>query len=487
MKIIITIFSLLIFTAAYSQKKIDYTPAVKEKIKQVENNLISWVKLDSNRNWNIVDRMKSYHVPGVTIAVIHNYKIEWIKSYGWADTLHKRPITSNTLFQIASIGKTLNAVGQLTLVQQGKLNLNADINKYLKRWNFPYDTISHGKKINLQELLTHSAGLSVHGFDGYNWNTQLPTIEQTLNGEKPANNPPVKSIFEPGTKFEYSGGGITISEMMLEDVTRMDYSEYMFQHVFKPLEMYHTFFSTYPPYNDFAIGSRYDGLKMENGYMRFTERACGGALWSTAEDIAKLVIELQLSLKGKSNKVLSTSAVKQMLTPVSNENSTGLGCFIVTKAGKKYFQHSGLNPGYCSQYYGSFDGNGVVVLANGDNTNFRDEVVNSVATVYGWKNFYDYAPKKIIQLPQDSLIKFIGKYRFENSDAGPEIVLENGHLYLQTPNESSKWQIYFTSAAECFMLEARWTNQIFLFKNDGKVEGFTINTGTYHSKVLKVQ
>lgn len=486
MKIYLIIISLLFFLFPNAQTTSIYTKEVEAKITAVENNLTPWVKLDSTVNWNINDRMRELHIAGVSIAVINDYKIEWIKSYGWADTATKRPITDHTLFQIASVGKSLNAVGQMQLVQQGKLDLKKDINDYLIHWKFPYDSLSKGKKITLANLLSHTAGLSVHGFDGYNDDQQLPNIFQTLNGISPANNPPVRSLFEPGTKSEYSGGGIMISQLMLEEVTGKEYGEYMRDSVFLPLGMQQTFFSTDPPYEDFAKGYRFDGLPMKGGYMKFTEKACGGAAWSTAADIAKFVIEIQLSLKGRSNRLLNKETVNKMLTPYLSGTNSALGYFIDEKGGALYFQHSGLNPGYTSQYYGSFDGGkGVVVLSNSEMTDFRDEIVHAVATVYGWKNFFDFATKKIVKVPDSTLKKYVGAYQFEGADTGPVINYENGNLFLKDPQSKSNWRLYFTSPDEFFMLEAKWANQKF-FMEQNKVGGFLITTGSYSSKVHKI-
>jgi CubicO group peptidase (beta-lactamase class C family) len=486
MKKYFSISAIWIVIVANAQTEIHYPKEIENKIHLVENNLISWVKFDSLQNWNIYDRMKDLNVNGVSIAVINDYKIEWAKSYGFADTAQKRPVTNNTLFQIASIGKSLNAFGQMALVQDGKINLERDINDYLIRWKFPHDSLSKGKKITLANLLSHTAGLSVHGFDGYEWHHTLPTIFQTLNGEPPANNPPVRSEFEPGIKSQYSGGGIMISQLMLEDVTGMEYSEYMNKKVFLPLGMMHTSFSTDPLYNDFATGYRFDRVNMGGKYMKFTEKACGGAAWSTASDLAKFIIEIQLSLKGKSNKVLDKETVQKMLAPYLKGTNAAFGFFIDDKSGDLYFQHSGLNPGYSSQYFGSFEGGrGVVVLVNSDMTDFMAEVVNSVATVYGWKNFYECTTKKVISVPADTLKKYVGSYKFDGSDNGPTILYENENLYLKDPHSSTKWRIYFTSNTEFFMLEAKWANQKFFIDNN-TVGGFSINTGTYNSKVLKV-
>lgn len=124
-----------------------YSKETQSKIKKVENSLSGWVQIENNpQKWNLEERMKFYHANGVSIAVIKDYKIEWAKGYGLADSLQQKPVTTQTLFQAGSNSKSLNAVGILKLVQEGKLNLNSDINDYLKRWKFPYDSLSKGKK-----------------------------------------------------------------------------------------------------------------------------------------------------------------------------------------------------------------------------------------------------------------------------------------------------------------------------------------------------
>ncbi len=475
-------------TDSLAQKHLQYSEAIEKKIYQVENNLISWVKLDSSQNWNIYERMNALYIKGVSIAVIKNYKIDWAKSYGWADTIEKRPVTNNTLFQAASIGKSINAFGYMKLVQDKKVDLNKDINFYLKSWQFPYDTVSHNKKVTLAELLSHTAGLTIHGFDGYKWKDSLPTVLQSLNGERPANNPAVRSEFEPGLKFEYSGGGNMISQLMLKDITGMPHDKYIVEKVFKPLGMKNSMYvpQPYPEYKDrLATGYRYDGKDIGCKYHIYPEH-CGAGLWTTATDLAKFVIEIQLSLKGKSNKVISKEITELMLTPYIKSSNSAFGFFIDKKINEYYFQHSGLNEGFSGQYYGSMkNGNGVVVLVNNDNTDFMVEVVNSVATVYGWKNFYEFAQKKIIKVADSVTDKYIGKYKFDNTDNGPAIIKENGVLYLVDPNSPTKWEIYFTSEKEFFMIAARWANQQFFTDENGQVKGFYILGDNYKVTVNK--
>jgi CubicO group peptidase (beta-lactamase class C family) len=200
-----------------------YSKEVLQHIQQVENSLApTTIYGDTIPSWNVEERMKATGIKGLSIAVVKDYKIEWAKGYGWADEESGRKVNTNTRFQAASISKSLNSMGQLKLVQQGKVDGEADINNYLKNWKFPYDSLTGSKKINLFQLLSHTAGLDIHGFPGYERTDTLPAVQQILNGEKPANTKKVKSLFAAGTKFKYSGGGTTISQQLLQDVTGQD-------------------------------------------------------------------------------------------------------------------------------------------------------------------------------------------------------------------------------------------------------------------------
>ena len=129
------------------------TASLPERISAVENNLGTWVKID-DKGWNLQDRMAFHKIHGVTVAVIKDYKIDWAKGYGLADTSDKRPVTTQTLFQAASISKSLNAVGLLLLADQKKIDIHKDINTYLKSWKFPYDSLSKNKPVTTAHLLS---------------------------------------------------------------------------------------------------------------------------------------------------------------------------------------------------------------------------------------------------------------------------------------------------------------------------------------------
>ena len=471
----------------YGQTDQKYSKEVETKITKVVNNLRGWVQIKNEPlNWTLADRMKFYHVNGVSIALIKDYKIEWARGYGWADSAEQRPVTTATLFQAASISKSLNAVGILTLVQEGKLSLDSDINDYLKSWKFPYDSISKGRKITLSNLLNHTAGLSVHGFDGYAQGDTIPTLVQILNGEKPANNKAVRSMFEPSLKYEYSGGGTEISQLILQDITGQPYDEYMWQNVLKPMGLIHSFFTQPPPADKLSLlaaGYYNDGKEVKGKYHIYPEQAAAG-LWTNPTDLAHYVIETQLSLQGKSNKVLSQKMTKLMLTPYI-DSSAALSVFITKQGSEKYFSHEGTNKGFVNQYYGSIEnGNGVVVMANTYNTRIFDEIINSIASVYNWKGFYAPKIKKIVTVNNEILKSYVGKYKLNNDTL--IVTLENKNLMIRF-NQNEKYKAWFTSDSDFFIIEAMGAEQKFTSDSKNKVAGFHINSNGYEMNAVKIE
>jgi len=468
-----------------AQNNATYSKEVQAKIKQFENNLGLWVQI-GNQQFTLADRMKSNHVNGISIALIKDYKIEWAKAYGWADSAQQRPVTINTLFQAGSISKSLNGVGILKLVQEGKLNLDSDINIYLKSWKFPYDSLAKGKKITIANLLSHTAGLTVHGFDGYEKGDTIPALVQILNGEKPANNKAIRSMYEPSLRYEYSGGGITISQLILQDVTGQTYDTYIWNNVLNPMGMSNSFYTQPPPAdkeNLLATGYYNDGAAVKGKYHIYPEQAAAG-LWTNPTDLSKYIIETQLSLQGKSNKVLSPEITRLRLTPYI-DNSAALGVFIVKKGNEKYFNHSGSDEGFVAEYYGSMEnGNGVVVMANTDNGSLLSEIENSLAAVYNWKDFYTPTIKKVVTVNNEIMRLYAGNYKLHRDTLS--VTLEKEGLMLRL-NSKTKYKIYFTSDTDFFMLEMAGSEVKFTKDKNNKVNGFDIDDNGYKMQAVKIE
>jgi CubicO group peptidase (beta-lactamase class C family) len=456
----------------------NYSKEVEEQIKQVENGVCGRVIIEGESQ-NIVDRMAFYKVKGLSIAVVHNYKIVWAKGYGWADEKEWRQVTTETLFEPGSISKSLNAVGVMKLVQDKKLDLNTDINTYLKSWKFPYDSISHNKKITIAHLLSHTGGLTVHGFGGYDRKAKIPTITEILDGKEPSNSPPVRSFMEPGKKFQYSGGGTTISQLIINDITNIPYDQFMYENVLKPIGMQNSFYTQPPPEDKLklcATGYYQSGIEVNNKFHVYPEQAAAG-LWMTPTDLCNYIIETQLAYEGKSSKVLNQEMTRLRLTPYLNPSSA-FGAFIEErrldpkqKESTLYFQHSAGNEGFCGTSYGSLDGqgNGVAIFTNITNTPLLFELLNSVARVYKWKDFPGMpATRKEVKPDEKIAEKYLGVYQVL-PNTFTHLLKKDGGYYLYADN--NYYKMYFTSDTTYFNKELP-NEKYFLFDKDRNVKGY---------------
>lgn len=475
------VFFLLLIIAVQSGVSADaqskrYPAEVEEKIRLVENNLAGWVQSGINDTWNLAERMNKYNINGLSIAVINNHRVEWAKGYGFADVSEKRPVTEKTLFQAASISKSLNSIGILKLVRDNKIDLNSDINRYLISWKFPYDSISKNKVITLTHLLSHTGGLTVSGFPGYETGKPLPVLPQILDGRPPANTGPVRSFMEPGLKFIYSGGGITISQLIVMDVTNQPYDIFMKENVLYPLGMTNSSF-TQPPASSakklLATGYRVSGKEIPGKYHIYPEQAAAG-LWTNPTDLCKVIIDTQLSFEGESSKVLTQELTRLRLTTVAED--AGLGIFVNSRVtgSYKYFNHNGGNEGFCCTSIGCLnEGKGVVIMTNTDYNNnaILEEIANSVATVYKWKDYYIPEKAEVVDVPSSILDKYAGKYDMQ----GTTITFKRSGNGL-TVNSSGDvyWQVYFTSDTDFFIRESKGFLR-FVIDPNGKVTGFITN------------
>jgi CubicO group peptidase (beta-lactamase class C family) len=477
------VLGLFITTAGYCQQT-TYNAATEDKIKQVEHSLGEAVKTD-DKPIVLQERMKLYGVPGLSIAVIKDYKIEWARGYGYADKEKANPVTTETLFQAASLSKSLNAVGVLRLVQQKKLDLDKDINTYLTSWKFPYDTSKGKTPITLRHILSHTAGTSVHGFRGYEPGEKIPTIIQILNGEAPANSEPIRSMFDAGTRVQYSGGGITISQLIVMDVTKQPYDVYMQQNVLAPLGMKNSFYTSPAPISKaplLATAYREDGTTVKGNYHIYPENAAA-SLWTTPADLARFIISLQLAVAGKSATVLNGESAALMLKPF--KENAALGTFIKTVGEDQYFTHGGANEGFRCVYYGSKEGgNGVVVMVNSDEGTILEEVVAAVATVYGWKDFYKPVVRKTVTVANEVSDSYVGEYEL-SPQMKVVISRRDNTLYAQGTGQGEV--ALYPEANNKFFLKVVDANIEFISDDTGKITKFILHQSGQTMDAKKVK
>src|SRR5579864_2814999 len=373
---------------------------VEQRIHEVENTLMPAVVLKGQRipHMNILDRMHHYGVPGVSVAVINDYAIDWAKGYGFMDKESNRPVDVKTLFQAGSISKPVTAVAAMYLVEHGLLTLDRDVNQKLKSWKVPENRFTEQHKVTVRGLLSHSAGLTVHGFPGYSASEAVPRLTQILDGEKPANTYPIRVDYVPGTRVRYSGGGYTVLQLLLTDIVGTPFPQLMQDLVLSKIEMLESTYEQPLParcQNLSATGYRANGDPVPGGSYTYPEMAAAG-LWTSPSELARFAIEIQKSFENKSNRVLSQASVTQMLTKQENSNRdwpAGLGFFLEGKGLATRFGHLGGDEGFQAMLLCTLhSGKGVVIMTNSNNgIDLALEIAYSVAARYGWP---DYGPEE---------------------------------------------------------------------------------------------
>ncbi len=336
----------------------------------------------------VAELMEEFGVPGVSVAVIQDFKIHWAKAYGVADVETGQLVDIETMFQAASISKPVAAMGVLRAVQDGLFSLDDDINDILDSWTLDGREFTRNRPVTPRTLTSHTSGLGDgFGFPGYDPEQPLPTTVQILEGHELSN---VGSVFmerEPMTFYEYSGGGVTVMELALSDVRRRPFVDVLQEGVLAPIGMTRSSYAQpiSPEHNQNAARAHdNNGDSRGPKWHVYPEHAAAG-LWTTPTDLARLIIEVQRSARGESNRVLSQSMIQEMLNPV------GVGPFAVgftvSKIGEGwYFSHGGSNWGFRALMLAhKVKGYGLVVMTNADQgSTVINEIGRRIQHTYNW-------------------------------------------------------------------------------------------------------
>ena len=376
---------------------------------EVEQGLTSAVKLSGTAapRRTIIAEMSRLHVPGVSVAVLHDGMIEWSKGYG-ITRKGGAPVTPDTLFQAGSISKPVTALAALRLVEQHRLSLDSDINGQLKGWKL---STPPGQHVTLRELLSHTAGTTVHGFPGYAAGLPVPSVDDVLAGRAPANTKPVMVDTTPGTEWRYSGGGYTVVQKLMGDVTGRPFAEVLRDEVLRPAGMTHSSFAQ--PLDGALLANAawpHDamGRPVTGGPHIYPELAAAG-LWSTPSDLLRYAIAVRDSARGKAGALLNQSLATEMLVP--GKGNYGLGFEVHGVPTNRDFSHGGSNEGYENflvAYTGL--GDGVAVMTNGaQGAELGLEITRSVAAAYGWPS-YRSIERTSVPIPAETRARLIGNY-----------------------------------------------------------------------------
>lgn len=421
--------------APISGTQADDPPPVKQslpKYEQAFQDLLPSVRVEGRQYqpMSLSEMMQQRRVPAVSIAIIDNGRVAYVGAFGKADVNSSRSVTPETLFQAASISKPVVATAALALVEQGRLSLDRPVNDQLISWKVP----DHGlgiEPITLRRLLTHTSGLSVSGFSGYSRGAVVPTVLQILNGLQPASNEPVRVKWKPGAEWHYSGGGMTVAQVLMTDVTNEAFPELMHRLILKPLGMDKSSFEQPDASlrkNELAVAYDRRGVAVQGGFNIYPELAAAG-LWTTPTDLAKWALAISASLTGAADGPIKQTTAKEMLSP--GIGGWGLGLSVSGEGEWLKFGHTGSNLGFKSTLI-MFPrrGQGVVILSNGDNgASIMAAVAQALGRVLGWPDSGEMIRPLVVS--KDTLLARVGKYQGERGVV--ELTLSKNGLMVIPP------------------------------------------------------
>jgi CubicO group peptidase (beta-lactamase class C family) len=369
-------------------------PSAESMAPRIEHTLKRAVRVIgiADSAFSLADRMKYWHVPGVSIAVVDDFRIVYARGFGVAEYGGSRPVDTTTLFLAGSISKPVFATGALRLVEQGKLSLDEDVNAKLTSWRVPESRFTEKEKVTLRRILTHSAGLTVWGFPGYASGRPVPTVPQLLDGTTPANTGAVRNDTIPGVRWLYSGGGITIAQLLATDVTGESFPALMKRLVLEPAGMTRSTFENPLPaarHPEAASGHERIDTPVPGRFHTYPEMAAAG-LWTTAPELARWALAVTRAYNGAPNAILSPAMAQRMVfkhQPTGARGGNGfwgLGVGVAGDADSIAFRHGGRDEGFVADVImWPKLGRGVFILTNGVSGPLLGEIRAAFGELYG--------------------------------------------------------------------------------------------------------
>ncbi len=458
--------------------------SVDKRVLSVENGLLSPVRLKGGplETMRLADQLARYKIPGVSVAVINGGKIEWAKAYGVREAGTDAAVTPETLFQAASISKAVTALAALHFVEKGVLSLDGDVNGKLVSWKVPANDFTARKPVTVRGILSHSAGLTVHGFPGYAPTVEIPSLVSVLDGVKPANTAPIRVDAIPGSLWRYSGGGFTVLQQLLIDALHKPFPRLMAETVLGPAGMRDSTFEQPLPEDRLpssAVAHLTNGKPVEGKRHIYPEMAAAG-LWTTPSDLCRFAIEVMNSWNGRSRRVIGRDMARQMLT--AQKDPSGLGVFLSGSGKGLRFEHGGANEGFsCMLVAYPETGQGAAVMVNSDAGGKLDgEILRAISAAYDWP---DFKPKEkaLVRLDPSVLDRYAGKYEVEPGFF-VTVSRQGDGLAARIPGDNAPIELLPESETHFFALDQN-LELSFIRKEDGTVTGFAADVGIKAQKV----
>ena len=473
-----------VFTGCETQASL-----TKKRARQVEKGLLQAVYIKGTKieKMSLTERMEFYKVPGVSIAVIDRYQVEWAKAYGYRDIQNYRPLTTESLFQAGALSRPLTAAAVLGLAAKGGIDMDGDVASSLRSWKFPPHHAFGSpvvNKITPRDLLTHSAGLSGQVFPGYPAKDPLPDIRQVLDGERPAVNLPVLKGIQPG-KARESESGYVILQQLLTDLEGRSFPRIMKETVLDPLGLRNSTFEVMISAelkDKAASGHLREGRGVEGDWFNYPESAAKG-LWTTPGDYADFLVEILGEAMGRSSQLLSAEAARTMLT--TQAGNQGFGFTVEGTGDEANFNVQGKTRGYSSfaiVFPGK--GQGVVVMTNSDNGGLlTEEILRAVSSAYGWGRFKP-EEKPLFRLDPSVYQDYVGFYEVA-PDYHLDVSFEDYYLVIQ-PTGQARTKFYVESQTVFFSIDPYIRIQ-FRRDDNGVVNGLVLWQQDFEQKAEKVR
>jgi CubicO group peptidase (beta-lactamase class C family) len=339
----------------------------------------------------IRDTMRKEGIPGVSVAVIDGGEIVWAQGFGWRDVGKRLPVDTDTRFQVASISKPVTALAVLKLKESGQLDLDQDVNGYFKDWCL--NSRWPDKPVTLRLLLCHRAGMIPHGFLGYSNSEAPPTLQEVLSKRHSLADwltgkylGSIKVAYPPGSEFRYSGGGYCVVQKVVEDVTGESFDVAMSRTLLEPLQMNRSHFHQPPLEQETGNAARGYGWIKTIAYGGrwgvYPQKAAAG-LWTTPQDLAKLIIAVQKAKSGEAAGPISPAIAEEFLQP-QFDGWMGMGILLDGDPNNRGFFHAGGNLGYVSRFGAAVSNDrGWVIVTNAEKDRFNP-IVKTIAEEFGW-------------------------------------------------------------------------------------------------------
>lgn len=327
------------------------------------------------------ETMRKEGIPGISVAVVDDGRLAWAQGFGWKDVERNLPVDTDTQFQAGSISKPVSALGVLLLNAKDKVDLDRDVNVYLKGWHLE-SKFTNGP-VTLRQLLCHRAGTVPHGFVGFRESSHMPSLLDIISKHYFFNGPVVVK-HPPGSRNRYSGGGYCVAQKAVEDVTGEPFEVAMGDLVFRPLQMRRSDFRQ-PPLDTTNMARGYGGipsLLFPGRWRVFPQKAAAG-LWTTPQDLARLIIAVQKASAGEEGGTISPSIAEEALKP-QFDPWQGVGFRLDGEGESRGFYHYGETVGYFAGFgAGVSNKRGWVIMTNAEKERFNP-IVKAIGKEFGW-------------------------------------------------------------------------------------------------------